>query len=98
MYVCMHVSKYVCMNVCMYVHVYGKCLAAACGQGCCDVLKPSLAADMGPNQYQVGREAGCELVHKCVTALRDGILDRLVMSFVCAMLSSASPANRYGME
>ena len=47
----------------------------------CSVLKESVPAAVGRHQYGVGRKAGCELVHKLITALTDEEPSCVVLAF-----------------
>eukprot|EP00973_Karenia_brevis_P054910 7634366-Karenia_brevis.AAC.1 len=49
---------------------------------------------VGSNQFGVMRRAGCELVHKCVTALTDEDASRAVVAFDCTNAFNTLPRGR----
>ncbi len=59
----------------------GSVVRRLAARAACTVLKPHLAGAVGPHQYGVGRRAGCELMHKCVSALADEDPRRVVVAF-----------------
>ena len=67
----------------------GKLRPVACGsvlrrlaaRASCEVHKESIATACGPHQYAVNRKAGCELVHKCITALAEANPRAAVLAF-----------------
>ena len=59
----------------------GSVVRRLAARAACAVVKPRVAAAVGPQQYGVGKKAGCELVHKCITALTDEDASRVVVAF-----------------
>ena len=47
----------------------------------CSLCADPIAAGVGPRQFGVGTPAGCEVIHKCVTALTDANPDFMVTAF-----------------
>ncbi len=59
----------------------GSVLRRLVARAACAVLKWCVAGATGPFPCGVGRRAGCELVHKCVTAFTDEDATRVVIAF-----------------
>ena len=67
----------------------GKVRPIACGsvvrrlaaRAACDVFRADISRACGPFQYAVGKRAGCEVVHKCLTALAEGSPQAVVLAF-----------------
>ena len=74
----------------------GSVIRRLAARAACKVLKDSVAAAVGPNQYGVGRRAGCELVHKLVTAHTDADPTRVVLASL--MHLGPCPGNRFGTQ
>jgi len=62
----------------------GSTLRRLAARAACAALKEKTAVAAGAQQYGVGRPAGCELLHKSVTALTDQDSRRVVMAFDAA--------------
>ena len=59
----------------------GSVIRRLAARSACTVLRSRVAGAEGPHQYGVGRSAGCELVHKSVSALVDEGRSRAVIAF-----------------
>ena len=59
----------------------GGVLRRLAGRAACTVFGDSIKAGCGRFQYAVGRPAGCELVHKCITALTETDTTAAVLAF-----------------
>eukprot|EP00969_Alexandrium_andersonii_P136125 6022675-Alexandrium_andersonii.AAC.1 len=59
----------------------GSVLRRLAAKAACEVFKDELAEACGPHQYAVGRRAGCELVHKCVSSLAEALPGATVLAF-----------------
>ena len=60
----------------------------------CAFAKDRVAEAVGPWQYGVGRAAGCELVHKALTALVDEDRSRIVLAFDASNAFGTLPRQR----
>ena len=60
----------------------------------CAVCKGQVAGAVGPHQYGVGRAAGCELVHKSITALVDEDSSRTVLAYDAVNAFGSLPHQR----
>jgi len=72
----------------------GSVLRRLGARAACAVLKKSVAAAVGPHQFGVGRKAGCELVHKLLTALTDEDPTRVVLTFDASNAFNSLPRQR----
>ena len=72
----------------------GNVVRRMAARAACAVLKERVAAAVGPHQYGVGRSAGCELVHKCITALVDEDRSRVVLAFDASNAFGSLPRQR----
>ena len=59
----------------------GSVMRRLAARAACAVVKERVGEAVGRFQYGVGRQAGCELMHKCVTALTDEDPSRVVIAF-----------------
>ena len=67
----------------------GKLRPVACGsvirrlaaRALCEVAKDEICSAVGKHQFAVGRAAGCEVVHKCITALTETNPEVLVLAY-----------------
>ena len=67
----------------------GKIRPIACGsvlrrlaaKAACSVFRQEVKAACGPHQYAVGKKAGCEHVHKTITALSSADSDLVFLAF-----------------
>ena len=67
----------------------GRLRPVACGsvvrrlaaKAACAVFQEEIKAACGSRQYAVSRQAGCELVHKCVSALAEALPSAAVLAF-----------------
>ena len=80
----------------------GKLRPLACGsvirrlgaRAVCAVYRDDLRAACGPHQYAVGRRAGCELVHKSITALVESVPGAVVLAFDATNAYNSMPRQR----
>jgi hypothetical protein len=72
----------------------GNVLRRLAARAACAVAADDLRVGVGLDQYGVGRRAGCELIHKCITALTDQDASRTVVAFDCTNAFNSLPRNR----
>ena len=72
----------------------GSVVRRLAARAACAALKGQIAGAVGPHQYGVGRPAGCELVHKSITALVDDDRSRAVIAFDAVNASGSLPWGR----
>ena len=72
----------------------GSVLRRLAARAACRVLKESVSAAVGPHQFGVGRRAGCELVHKLVTAHTDADPTRVVLAFDASNAFGSMPRQK----
>ena len=72
----------------------GSTIRRIAAKAACAVLKPDIPAAVGTFQYGVGKSAGCELIHKLVTALTDEDQTRVVISYDARNAFGSLPRQR----
>ena len=72
----------------------GSVIRRLAAKAACAVHKEELKQACGPDQYGVGRKAGCEVVHKCITAMTDEDDSRVVLAFDCTNAFNILPRTR----
>ena len=69
----------------------GSVLRRLAAKAACEVFKEELKAACGPHQFAVDTRAGCERVHKCVTALAEALPGAAVLAFDTTNAFNALP-------
>ena len=72
----------------------GSVVRRLAARAACAALKDRVVQAVGPGQFGVGRRAGCELVHKAVTALVDEDSARVVLAFDATNAFGTLPRQR----
>ena len=72
----------------------GSVVRRLAARAACAFVKDQVAEAVGPWQYGVGRAAGCELVHKALTALVDEDSSRVVLAFDARNAFGSLPRQR----
>eukprot|EP00959_Pyramimonas_sp_CCMP1952_P133521 2792201-Pyramimonas_sp.AAC.1 len=49
----------------------GSVLRRLAAKAACDVFSDDIKSACGPHQYAVGKPGGCEVMHKCISALTE---------------------------